>query len=288
MRPLMSVFALTAAAALLGPAAASAQTQITKPQSAPGPAPEPVQVEAWPIARTSEIGTALFIQDRAASRATDVLLARLGGKNPDGLIGWIVVERGRDQLVRFLTGTPEAPKAGYDILVDRNGRPNDRSGAVIETLGADLPQDQLARFNARNTAADNIGALRCAARYNSVVLKDPDSDGWLVWLLAATTEPNKILLTGHYRFHVSADGRTVQKREQLSNSCLDMDRSDATQNGQTIGLFTSIVVAPQPLEIHVFQSLLNRLPIYVMAAATNRIWSVDGARIRDVTPPKPN
>lgn len=281
MRPLMSVFALAAAAALLGPAAASAQTQ---PQSAPGPAPDPVQVEAWPIARTSEIGTALFVQDRAASRATDVLLARLGGKNPDGLIGWIVVERGRDQLVRFLTGTPEAPKSGYDILVDRNGR----AGAVIETVGADLPEDQLARFNARNTAADNIGALRCAARYNSVVLKDPDSNGWLVWLLAATTEPDKILLTGHYRFHISADGRTVQKREQLSNSCLDMDRSDATQNGQTIGLFTSIVVAAQPLEIHVFQSLLNHLPIYVSSVASNKIWSVDGARIREVNRPKPN
>jgi len=283
MRPLMSVFALAAAAALLGPAA-SAQTRVTNPQSGSGSAPEPVQVEAWPIARTSEIGTALFIQDRAASRATDVLLARLGGKNPDGLIGWIVVERGRDQLVRFLTGSPQAPKSGYDILVDRNGRP----GAVIETVGADLPEDQLARFNARNTAADNIGALRCAARYNSVVLKDPDSDGWLVWLLAATTEPNKILLTGHYRFHVSADGHTVEKREQLSNSCLDMDRRQAVQNGQTVGLVTSIVVAPQPLEIHVFQSLLNRLPIYVMAVATEKLWSVDGARIRDVTPPKSN
>lgn len=236
----------------------------------------PAQVEAWPLTQTGAVGSSIFLQDRAAARATDALLARFGGKPPEGLIGWIVVENGEDQLVRFLLGDPAAPRPGYDILVDKNGR----AGAVIEATGAALPDEQAVRYFARNTAASGIGALRCAARYNAVVLDDPDSDGWLVWLLASTTDANKVPMGGHYRFHVSADGRTLEKREQLSNSCLDLDRRQAQQGGQTVGLITSVIVAPQPLEVHVFLSLLNRLPIYV--AAGDKVWSVQGALIREV------
>lgn len=236
----------------------------------------PPQVEAWPLRQTGAIGSAIFVQDRAAARATDALLARFGGKPPEGLIGWIVVPNGEDQLVRFLVGDPAAPRPGYDILVDKNGR----AGAVIEAADADLPDDQAVRYFARNTAAAGIGALRCAARYNAVVLDDPDGDGWLVWLLAATTDANKVPMGGHYRFHVSADGRAVEKREQLSNSCLDMDRRQAGQDGQPVALMTTVIVAPQPLEVHVFLSLLNRLPIYV--AAGDKLWGVQGARIQEI------
>ena len=236
----------------------------------------PAQVEAWPLLQTGGVGSSLFFQDRAASRATDVLLARFDGKTPEGLIGWIVVPQGEDQLVRFLVGDPTTPRPGYDVLVDKNGRP----GAVIEATGAALPDDQAVRYFARNTAAADIGALRCAARYNAVVLDDPDSDGWLVWLLASTTDANKVPMGGHYRFHISADGRTVDKREQLSNSCLDLDRRQSGQRGQPVGLVTNVVVAPQPLEIHVFLSLLNNLPIYV--AAGGKVWAVQGALIREI------
>lgn len=236
----------------------------------------PPQVEAWPLTQTGAIGSAVFLQDRAAARATDALLARFDGKTPEGLIGWIVVPNGEDQLVRFLVGDPTAPRPGYDILVDKNGRP----GAVIDATDAALPNDQAVRYFARNTAASGIGELRCAARYNAVVLDDPDGDGWMVWLLASTTDANKVPMGGHYRFHVSADGRTVEKREQLSGGCLDLDRRQARQGGETVGLMTNVIVASQPLEIHVFLSLLNRLPIYVMAG--DKLWSVQGALIREV------
>ena len=236
----------------------------------------PAQVEAWPLMQTGAVGTSIFFQDRAAARATDALLARFGGKPPEGLIGWIVVENGEDQLVRFLVGDPAAPRPGYDILVDKNGR----AGAVIQAIEAALPDDHLVRFIARNTAGAGIGALRCAARYNAVVLDDPDSGGWLVWLLASTTDANKVPMGGHYRFHVSANGRTVEKREQLSGGCLDVDRRQSGQNGQPVGVVTNVIVAPQPLEIHVFLSLLNRLPIYVMAG--DKLWAVQGAMIREV------
>ena len=237
----------------------------------------PPQVETWPLLQTGAIGSSIFIQDRAAARATDALLARFDGKAPDGLIGWIVVAEGEGQLVRFIVGDLASPRPGYDVLVDKNGR----ASAVIDTHGADLSADHLARYRARNSAAAaSIGSLRCAARYNAVVLDDPDGDGWMVWLLASTTDANKVPMGGHHRFHVSADGLTVEKHEVLSGGCLDLDRRQSGQSGQPVGLVTSVIVAPQPLEVHVFLSLLNHLPIYVMAG--DKVWSVQGALIREV------
>ncbi|MGH7018711.1 MAG: hypothetical protein ACREEY_02455 [Brevundimonas sp.] len=263
MRPLL--LSLFAALSLgLAPAAHAADNK---------PAP---QVEAWSLPRTGAAGTAIFIQDRAAWRATDVLLAHFDSMPPQGLVGWIVVEQGENQLVRFVSGDPTAPLPGYDILVDKNGR----AGEAIKSQDTVLPDDQIAQYLARNTATANIGALRCGARYNPVVLDDPDSDGWLVWALAATTDANIVPMGGHYRFHISADGRSVEKREQLSNGCLDMDRRQAGHDGQPAALFTTVIVAPQPLEVHVFLSLLNRLPIVI--GTGDKIWTVEGAMIREV------
>ncbi|TFW13525.1 hypothetical protein EGY25_06215 [Brevundimonas intermedia] len=239
----------------------------------------PAPVQAFSIAETGRLGQAIWRQDVAAARATDALLAQSDGQAPQGLIGWIVTSEGDTQRVRFLAGEPDAPRAFKDVVVDAQLK----AGAVVDAADPELSPDERAQFAARNTAAQAIGPLRCAARYNAVMLKDPEGEGWLVWLLASTTQANVVPMGGHYRFHVSADGKTVEKREQLSGGCLDMDRRQAQQGGQTVGLVTSILVAPQPLEVHVFLSLLNRLPIYAMAG--DKLWEVQGARIREVTPP---
>lgn len=237
------------------------------------------QVEAWSLQKTGALGSAIYVQDRAAARATDALLASANGAPPPGLIGWIVVPQGESYLVRFLTGDTSNPTASFDIPVDANGR----AGTVTAATDPTLPPEQLAQYNARLTAGTSLTAadLRCAARYNAVMLDDPDSDGWLVWLLASTTDANLVPMGGHYRFHISADGKSVLKREQLSTSCLDLDKR-APGQAQSAGLMTSIVVAPQPLEVHVFLSLYARMPIFALAG--DKMWAVQGARITDAGP----
>lgn len=266
MRPLHYLPLLGMTAALLASPAAHAQ------------APVP-QVQVWSLEKTGALGSAIYLQDFAAARATDALLAHLDNKTPEGLVGWIVVPQGEQNLVRFLTGDTSAPTAAYDILVDARGR----AGNVNPAADPVLPPEQLAQFAARMTAGTSFSStdLRCAARYNAVVLDDPDSDGWLVWLLASTTKPDVIPMGGHYRFHISADGKTLLKREMLSAACLDLSK-DIPAEARSVGLVTSIVVAPQPLEIHVFQSLNARMPLYAIAGG--RIWSVQGARITDAGP----
>lgn len=233
----------------------------------------PTPVEAWPIAKVQRLGQALYDQDIAAARGTDALMARLNGQPPADLAGWIVVGQGRDQTVRFLAQEGDGFRAAYDIPV-RNGR----AGEVVEVADTVLPPAQQAMMRARMTAANNIGSLRCTPRYNAVVLDDPDSDGWLVWLLASTNQSNQLILTGHYRFRISADGSEVLRRDQLSATCI-IQTVDPTQ-GQLAGLTVSHIVSPQPVETHVFTSLLYRLPVYVVAG--DKLFGVEGARIREV------
>jgi hypothetical protein len=45
-------------------------------------------------------------------------------------------------------------------------------------------------------------------------------------------------------------------------------------------LNVSHIVSPQPVETHVFASLLYRLPIYVVAG--DKLYGVEGARIREI------
>lgn len=256
------------AAALLGalPSAAVAQR-----------APDPIPIEEWSIDKVSAMGQAIYLQDVAAWVATDAMLAHLAGNPwPDDMVGWIVVDEGPTQRVRFLRDVGGTLKSAFDIVV-RDGR----AGAVEVMTDGDLSADEKAGFLARQTAIANIGRLRCSPNLNAVVLDDPDSDGWLVWLLTATTDANIVPMGGHYRFRISADGSSVLRRDMLSNSCLNMPRPQADQQGEPAALFVTQIVSQAPVETHVFLSLQNQLPIYVMAG-DDQLFQVAGPDIRKV------
>lgn len=260
----MRIAALAAVVLLGGAAPAVAQD-----------APAPVPVEDWSHSRVIAMGEAIFRQDQAAAAATDALIAHLNGAPPPaGFAGWIVVDQGRDQLVRFVRMDGEVVRPAFDVPV-RNGR----AGPVTARETGDLSAPEQAQFRARLTAANNIGRLRCSPQLNAVVLDDPDSEDWLVWLLTSTNDANVVPMGGHYRFRISSDGSTVVRRDMLTNSCLPM--SKAGPNGsRAVALTVSQIVSDGPVETHVFLSLQNAMPVYV--AADGKVFEVNGARIREV------
>ncbi len=261
--------ALTCHAPTLAQSAPPALTPI------PQPSPAPVPIAEWPLSKISAMGQEIYRQDVAAWVATDALLARFEGSPPAGLRGWIVVPDGEDQRVRFVSLDGEVVRPGWDVVV-RDGQ----AGPVEIVTDGVLSDLELSRFRARQTAAANIGRLRCGPNMNSVVADDPDSDGWLVWLLTSTTDANIVPVGGHYRFTISADGMTILGRDQLSNSCLAMPKSEPSPGRQLAGLVVSQIVSQTPVETHVFLSLQNRLPIYV--GVGDKIFEVNGAVIREV------
>lgn len=256
------------AAALLGAVATPALAQR---------APDPIPVEAWSLEKISAMGQAIYRQDVAAWVSTDALLAHLNGRQPPAdMVGWIVVDKGDSQLVRYLRDDSGTLKSAFDVVV-RDGR-----AGPVEVVDEPLADIEKAQFLARATAIQNIGRLRCSQQLNTVVLDDPDSDGWLVWLLTSTSDANIVPMGGHYRFRISADGSTMLRRDMLSNGCLNMPRQQGGADGsQPAALVVSQIVSETPVETHVFLSLQNRLPIFVMARGQG--FEVSGAEIRKIS-----
>lgn len=239
-------------------------------------APAPVPIEAWSLEKVAAMGREIHIQDRAAWVATDALLEALNDEEEATVRGWVVVGEGADRTVRFVKANGDGVQPGWDIPV-RDGQ----AGEVRPATDAVLPPLQEAAFRARQTAGANPGRLRCAQTMNSVVADDPDSDGWLVWLLASTTEADTLRVGGHYRYRISADGRTMQRRDQLSNGCLDLPRNPPPGPGGQPGvLLVTQIVSDGPVETHVFLSLQNRVALYV--SAQDKLFAVSGDRIRTV------
>lgn len=236
--------------------------------------PEPVPVEAWSLERVANLGREIYRHDIAAWVATDALLEHVDGTPPTDLRGWIVTPNDDGLKVRFIRLDGEAFRAGWDVLV-RDGV----AGPVVTPTDDVLSEGEQAQFLARQTAFANVGQLRCSTQMNTVVLKDPDSDGWLVWLLASTTETGAIPLGGHYRFRISADGQSVLMRDQLSVSCLTMQ-----DEPNVVGMVTNQIVSDIPVETHVFLSLLNRKTLYVYAGGL--VYAVEGDSIRPMAVPR--
>jgi len=234
--------------------------------------PTPPPIETWPLEKVSAMGVEIHAQDVAAWVATDALLAHLGDGDPGKLAGWIVVRDGEHRLVRFVQADGQTLTAGFDIPVV-----DGVAGSVRDVRDQPLTSDEQARFRARQTAIDSMGPLRCSARPNSVVIENPDGDGWLVWLLTSTTQAGVVPVGGHYRFLISEDGLSVVRRDQLSAGCLNMSRPEESQGRPTM-LFVTQIVSDTPVETHVFLSLQSGLPI-VVGVSQEKAYIVEGADI---------
>lgn len=227
------------------------------------------QVVTWPQDKTSRIGEAMYRQDLAATRATEALMRHFRDQPPIEPAGWIVVGEGGNPLVRFLRRDGNVFRPAFEVTFA-----GDHVTGVAVSTDTDLPAQQRAMAEARNTAARNIGPVQCG-RYNTVILRDPDSDGWLVWLLATANDSELMPRDGHYRFLISADGLTVLQRDQLFVRCRDIDRDPPA-----IAMMFDSPVSTGPLETHVYFSLLEGIPLLVEAGG--RHFRVDGTRIQRV------
>ena len=242
----------------------------------------PPAIRQFDIETTQRLGRAIYEQDQLAWKATDVLTAghSIEELKAAKVHGWIVVTRPDRTLVRFVNDGASGPEVFCDVAFTPA-----ISSSCATPPSPSLAADELAQYNARLTAIANV-ERPCSRRYNSVALKDPEHDGWLVWALASTTIPGVVVYGGHYRFTISPDGKSVVQRDALSRSCSSPQPPDPSQ-GVPVALFYTQLVANTPIETIVWLSLQHKIPIYI-ATAGNVIWKVDGDKIvKDAKPGAP-
>lgn len=229
-------------------------------------------IEPWSLERMSEMGQAIARQDKAAIAAGERLRRAFDNADPPGVVGWIVVPDGQAQRVRFLVERDGEPRAGWDVIVTGS-----RAGPVAAAPDTALSGDELAQFRARRTAAANVGPERCG-RYNVFALRDPDSDDWLVWLLANANDLRAVPIDGHYRFRISADGSTLLRRDRLSLHCALHERSPGT-----VQMTLMSAGGTPPSEALSYVSIMYGFPIAVENSPTTFVV-FDGAEAKEVTP----
>ncbi len=224
------------------------------------------------IAFAERVGRMIFEKDRAAWVATDVLLAATTEEEKRGIQGWVTVETESGWLVSFLAGSAEEPCSPFKVVI------GDFEPMLLklETCEA-LDERSAAMFRARQTAIANLGE-RCPTNYNTIVLPADvaDEEGWLVYLLSASSEPDKIVAGGHVRFLMSPDGGTVTKRTPLSNTCLTLERMG--EDVDPVAQVVTHVISDTPIETHVFLNLSEELALYVITDVG--MWSVDDGKLR--------
>jgi hypothetical protein len=170
------------------------------------------------LAAVARTGRAVFEQDVAAQLATRAFLE--AWPEPPPQEGGFLARRVDDGYrVSFLGGPPERPELLADVAVASSG---DTSVALRPSRA--LGDDERAMFRARQTALASAGKA-CAAGYNTALLAVP-GDGWDVYALAATPEPRRMVVGGHARLRVSADGAKVVERESWSSGCEVVPLSD--------------------------------------------------------------
>jgi hypothetical protein len=236
----------------------------------------PPPIREFDIPTIERFGKEMYAQDKLAWVATDVLTAKVSERTAqrEGVRGWITDTVDGKDIVRFIRRTRQVTEIAYDVTFVPDVAP-------VLSIPADrtMTQAELAQYNARQLALDNIGQ-RCSNRYNTVLLKDPESDGWLVWALAASTDADVMLLGGHYRFTVSADGTTIRSKDALSVGCREFNkreqareaaRRNSTDTG-TIGI--NHIVSRTPVEIHTFASLSYDRVFYV-GTNDGKAWKAD-------------
>ncbi len=239
--------------------------------TAPGLAQEAPQIRQFDVATIETLGRAIYRQDLEAARASDLLMAAHGMAElqQEKIRGWIVDQKPEGDLVRFVRGEGDL-EAAYDVSFAPGASglsvPHDRT----------LTAEEKGQFAARTLASRNIDRP-CTRTYNTVILHDPQGDGWLVWALAASDVPRTWFIGGNYRFTISKDGGSILHKDALSRGCLTMTQDAAVPKGaQPVAQVSSQLVSPIPVETAVFVNLASGMPMFV-ATPDSAVWQiVDG------------
>lgn len=214
------------------------------------------------VARANILGTNLFLLDVATARAWDALAARVDAPAQLGIGHYLALvgddDEGRpDGSIEVLFfSDDEVPRLDYRVRVGGSRRAPE---VLVEDPPGVVHEPLMTLLNARWLALESVP--RTHQVVNTVLL--PQRNGQIVvYVLAATAQPNVAVLGRHYRVEVAEDGAEVVRVTALSNAELELPTRDRA--GQRLAaLAITDGDAEHPTETHVFASRLANVPLYV-------------------------
>src|SRR4051812_31655034 len=131
---------------------------------------------------------------------------------------------------------------------------------TIERLGSELAQasrqrdrgaTNLERKRAKQTALATLRGKLYDIHYDYVVLDDPKGSGFLVYALGATGKRDEVVLAGHFRVTVSADGDKAERVDALSRSLYVLP-TQANGDKKPLALYIIQLVSDKPVETFIY------------------------------------
>lgn len=231
------------------------------------------------VAESERLGELIYRHDQAAWLATDAAFTLRQFKKDKRVRGWIVEEGEQGLAVSFVGARGDAPpEALYRALISTNGM----ISGPIDALDPSQPltPTELAMFNARKVAWATPLDL-CAKTYNTVVFPDVHGEEktWAVYLLPGSTDAAVVPAGGNYRIDVAFDGSKVVSTRPFTKACMNL-RKETQGKEEAAGLMLTHLLDPAPTEIHVFLSLSNRVPLWVLTTQNQYLWRVERGKAR--------
>ncbi len=229
----------------------------------------PPDQESAALTRAEATGFAIYRHDRAAAIATDAALKIRAFRKERRVRGWITEEQNGDIVVTFVD---DSPAALYRAVVSD-------SGGLIGSVSVFASPLPLTSFESGAAAARKAALAAkfelCSDKYNSVVLpaSDGGTNGWVVYLLPATTKNNIVPLGGTYR--VETDGSTVTSQRGFTRTCIALPNDP-----RAVGLMITHLLDATPTEAHVFWSIWANKTMYVSTTPNGTLWSIEGGKIK--------
>ena len=161
---------------------------------------------------------------------------------------------------------------------------------TLERLGNELVRTSqrpnrgatdLVRQRAVQTARAALRGRLFKLGYDYVVLSDPDGNRFLVYALGKTPRSDEVVLGGHFRVTVSADGSTIERIDPLSKTMMvDSERNSGLPPGSRLtALYVNQIVSNRPVETFIYLASLARKNIYV-GTPGGKMWVVGKGRMR--------
>jgi hypothetical protein len=163
-------------------------------------------------------------------------------------------------------------------------RTTERLGAELARIsqtadhGATTPERKRAKQTAIAALKDRLYNIH----YDYVVLDDPKGSGFLVYALGTTGKPNDIVLAGHFRVTVSADGSKAERIDALSKSlAIQHGGQGLPTRTHLAGLYMVQIVSSKPLETLLYTNRVTGFPIVVATFPDGRIWEIESGKAKD-------
>lgn len=160
---------------------------------------------------------------------------------------------------------------------------------TIERLGNELTRESQrpdrgatnpVRKRARETAIAALKGKLFNIHYDYVVLNDPDGSGFLVYALGTTRKRSEIVLAGHFRVTVSANGETAERVDALSKSLLINKEGEGLPPGyKSVGMYMAQIVSSKPVETLVYTNRITGKVIAVATVPNGQVWFIENGKI---------